>query len=212
MNIFLFDASDFQQNARAHPDLLCTKMILESAQLIQNAISKFGFSLTKNDGSNYGQTHLNHPCSKWVCESRPNLIYAINYFGALISEYEIRYEKSSTFRPNFQYLQECFGSVSKYGAEHKPRDFAIAISDFWLKQFVDDKIISSAQLSLLLQSKKRTEDAELAGLLYRNYLIYAKVHYAEWRYCDAPSFWLDNINKSDLSKYQGRFSKLNYRR
>lgn len=210
MNIFLFNTFDLQQNAQAHPDLLCTKMILESAQLIQNAIGKFGLTLTKNDGTNYGQTHLNHPCSKWVCESRPNLIFAINYFWSLIDEYEARYGKSSTFRQNLQYLQESFGNVVKYSLEHRPKDFAIAISDFWLMQFVDDKIISQSQLSFLLKNNKRTENAELAGLLYRTYLIYAKTSYAEWRYCDAPAFWTAD-QQQQLSKYQGRFSKLNYR-
>lgn len=187
-------------------------MQLESAQLINNAIAPLGFSLTKNNGENYGLTHKSHPCSVWLCESRPNLIYGILYFESLINEYEARYKKPSSFRANLNYLHTCFNDIYEYGLKNPPKNFPVAINDFWLNQLVHDNIITKNQYNSLVESKKRA-NAEIAQKLYQAYLIYAKASYAEWRYSTPPAFWLENIsNEQDLSVYGGKFSRLNYKK
>ena len=198
MNLFIFD-EDFELNARSHPDKLVVKMPLEASQLISNAITSLGFAaLQKKDGESYGVTHRNHPSCLWLKQSRPNLIWGIKYFDALVKEYERRYNKTSVHNKNLAYLEKCF-SFRDYGK--KPSSYSVVINPFWIECFSIDGHIS-ADVDL------RNVELSLAVKLYRLYLKYAKTAYSEWRYSMPPSWWMEDL--SDGSKFYGRFSKLSY--
>jgi hypothetical protein len=65
------------------------KMILESAQMLSGALR---WHEVDNDNL-YKQSHINHPCSIWVRESRANYQWLLNHFIALCNRYSIVYGK-----------------------------------------------------------------------------------------------------------------------
>lgn len=88
MNIFVLDL-DVKRCAQYHLDKHCVKMILESTQLLNNA-------LIANDDSYvhiYKQTHKNHPASLWASQSLQNFEWLNNLALALCTEYTYRYGK-----------------------------------------------------------------------------------------------------------------------
>lgn len=94
MNIFVLDL-DVDKCAEYHCDKHVVKMILETTQLLNNA-------LIKNDSAYnpvYKQTHKNHPCSIWASENRANFEWLVNLGLALCSEYTLRYNKTHKCQP-----------------------------------------------------------------------------------------------------------------
>lgn len=86
MNIF-FLSWNFDQCAKWHGDKHVGKMALEGTQLLCNAISSTG------KPAPYKPTHMNHPCSVWVKESRENWVYLRQLVRSLGSEFEHRFGK-----------------------------------------------------------------------------------------------------------------------
>ena len=89
MNIFVLD-TDVIKCAQAHLDKHTVKMILESTQLLNNA-------LIANDSTYipvYKQTHKNHPASLWTAESLQNFEWLNDLALALCVEYTYRYGKT----------------------------------------------------------------------------------------------------------------------
>lgn len=85
MNIFAtspcpIKSATYLQGKRA------TKMVLESAQLLSTALRVHGYEGDKA----YKKTHLNHPCTKWVCESRENYKWLLDHFKALSEHFTKR--------------------------------------------------------------------------------------------------------------------------
>jgi hypothetical protein len=88
MNIFV--TSDCPIKSAAYlDDKRVVKMILESAQLLSNAL----YFSEMPEVAPYKPTHVNHPCSVWVRESRANYLWLVDHFIALCDEYEARYNK-----------------------------------------------------------------------------------------------------------------------
>lgn len=88
MNIFVLD-NNVKKCAQYHCDKHVIKMILESAQMLCSAIS-----ICNNVETPYRPTHVNHPCSKWVRESKSNWIWLSSLAKELNAEYRIRYCKN----------------------------------------------------------------------------------------------------------------------
>jgi hypothetical protein len=86
MNIFVLDL-DFNKCAQYHADRHCVKMILEGAQLLNNAIQQHNPDFSKI----YKVTHKNHPASKWASTNRANFNWLNNLVLALCKEYTYRY-------------------------------------------------------------------------------------------------------------------------
>ena len=94
MNIFVLD-TDVTKCAQYHLDKHCVKMILESTQLLNNA-------LIANDSAYvpiYNQTHKNHPASLWAGKSRSNFDWLNKLAIALCTEYTHRYGKTHKCQP-----------------------------------------------------------------------------------------------------------------
>lgn len=86
MNIFVLD-TDPQRAAQYHCDKHISKMILESAQMLSTVL-----------GGSYKPTHKNHPCTKWVAESRSNASWLIALTYALNQEWQMRYLHHSSHK------------------------------------------------------------------------------------------------------------------
>jgi hypothetical protein len=86
MNIFVVDG-DVQKCAIALDDKRLNKMIIETAQLLSNAIHLNG------GVPSYKPTHLKHPCSLWVSCSSLNYSWLLDLFLAMNEEYTYRREK-----------------------------------------------------------------------------------------------------------------------
>ena len=91
MNIFVLDENPIEA-ARLQCDMLVTKMILESAQMLSTAHRLIDGD-NNVDSSLYKSTHKNHPCSIWCRETSGNYEWLYNHFIALCDEYIYRYNK-----------------------------------------------------------------------------------------------------------------------
>ena len=91
MNIFVLDENPITC-AVYHADKHVVKMILEHAQLMCTA-----HHLHPNKHEDYEipykATHVNHPCAKWVRESKQNYQWLYNMTYSLNKEYVYRYDK-----------------------------------------------------------------------------------------------------------------------
>jgi hypothetical protein len=84
MNIFYLD-----ENPIKAANLHCirhTKMILESAQMLSTCVN-----LQICNSGLYKSTHINHPCTKWVCESKNNFMWVYTMASALCDNYKNRH-------------------------------------------------------------------------------------------------------------------------
>lgn len=97
MNIFVLDRN-VTLCAQAHVDKHCVKMILETTQLLNNAM----IVGRPNYNPVYKMTHKNHPCSIWVAESMDNFEWLTDLGLALCKEYTFRYSKIHKCQPMIQ--------------------------------------------------------------------------------------------------------------
>jgi hypothetical protein len=177
MNLFVTDSCPIQA-ARNLPDKLAVKMALENAQLLAACFSKeflnYG-GLHKKDGGFYAVTHKNHPCSKWVRESKENVAWTIVHGLAICAEYHRRYGKiHSCLQAHLdaKRLFEANGGSLQIHTQHSP--FVRAMPD----EFKLNPDIDSVEA-------------------YRRYM-HTK-HYAAWKYSDKPKWW----QQDEHSRLQG---------
>lgn len=97
MNIFIFDL-DVYKNAKMYCDKHCSKMILETAQLL---CSPF-----ETGTAPYKRTHYNHPCAIWLRESQANFNYLLKLGLALSEEFEYRRGKKHKSQEVIQWCRE----------------------------------------------------------------------------------------------------------
>ncbi|MFA7218934.1 MAG: pyrimidine dimer DNA glycosylase/endonuclease V [Synergistaceae bacterium] len=119
MNIFATDKCPVE-SAKALPNILVNKMIVESAQLLSTA----HYVLDKNM-KGYKATHINHPCAKWCRESKGNYDWLFNHFDALCDEYEARNGKTHKSSELKDILSVCPSSIAQKGVT----EFAKAMPD-----------------------------------------------------------------------------------
>lgn len=87
MNIFVSSPCPVE-SAKYLDNRRIIKMTLESMQLLSTAINYYGGT------GPYKTTHKDHPCTKWVIESRSNAEWLVKHFKALCEEYTKRYNKT----------------------------------------------------------------------------------------------------------------------
>ena len=87
------------RNARVLDNKRLVKMVLETTQLLSNAL------WTHTGSGPYKTTHLNHPCSVWVAESGGNYWWTVDLLRAMCREYTRRYgrvHKCESLLPTFE--------------------------------------------------------------------------------------------------------------
>lgn len=94
MNIFVTDPSPII-SAQALDDKRVNKMILESTQLLCNALRFHGC----DESWLYRSTHVNHPCSVWVRTNEQNYLWLCEHTEELINQYwETRQKDHGCYR------------------------------------------------------------------------------------------------------------------
>jgi len=88
MNIFVTSQSPYKC-AKYLDNKRLIKMCLETAQILSTALVLNG---CKNQQL-YKPTHINHPCAKWVRQTKRNYLWSLAHFNALCEEYNRRYGK-----------------------------------------------------------------------------------------------------------------------
>jgi len=90
------------------------KMCLESAQMLSTAIWYHG-----GTDYPYKPTHVNHPCSKWVRETRYNYLWLFLHFEGLCQAYKQKYNRTHKCYSYF----EIFFNNAKLIPDGKLTDF-----------------------------------------------------------------------------------------
>lgn len=96
MNIFVLD-NNVKKCAEYHCDKHVVKMILESAQMICTVHHQHPNTDTEYDIP-YKQTHVNHPCNRWLRDSLANYLWLVDLTKSLNDEYKYRYEHDSNHK------------------------------------------------------------------------------------------------------------------
>lgn len=91
MNIFAL-SMNYQECAKWHLDKHVVKMPLEHAQMMCTTHHLFPNKDVEYEIP-YKQTHVNHPCNKWLRSSVGNYVWLWNLTKELNKEYKYRYNK-----------------------------------------------------------------------------------------------------------------------
>lgn len=158
MNIFVLD--EFPQlAAQYHCDAHVVKMILESAQLLSTAYRFYNPNAAEQIC--YKSTHINHPCSRWVRESKKNFEWLKKLMLGLEEEWKYRWNHPESKRHGSMWVLDSISSNNFPDKELTP--FILAMPECY-----------------------KNEDPVTA---YRNYYK-SKDHLLKWKRRGAP-FWIN---------------------
>ena len=176
MNIFVLD-QDPTVSAQQYCDKHVPKMVVELLQQLGSAVIRHGakpeqMPLTKKGTPLKGGYH-NHPCTRWVGDSRANYMWAIDHAQELCREYTRRFDKTHFCEAGIRHLRY----MSKRIPEGNITPFALAMPDDYRPENVDSEdIIYHATGDTAVQA-------------YRDY--YHSKQFAQWnKGTDAPSWWM----------------------
>ena len=79
------------------------KMILETAQVLSAAHHT---AESRHMDKVYKVTHKNHPCTRWVRESKDNYLWTLEHLKGLLREYTYRYNKRHKSGALLPYLSQ----------------------------------------------------------------------------------------------------------
>ena len=156
VNIFVLH-SDPVRAASYHCDKHVCKMVIESAQMLSTAHVFYG-----NDAP-YKESHVNHPCSKWVRESLDNYRWLCNMSLTLCKEYIRRYGK----------IHKCQKAI-EWAIENEPPVESVGLTPF----------------AQAMPEQYRDDDAVDA---YRKYYLGEKSRFAKWKMGDIPSWYKEKL-------------------
>lgn len=152
MNIFVLDL-DHEKNAQYHVDKHCSKMIVEYAQMLSTAVRLSGVD------AGYKISHRNHPCTRWVGESRENWLWLRDLLDALNTEWKYRYN---------------------HERNHKSFDVAMSLPI---------PKLPSVGLTPFAQAMPEYCKCNNAVRAYRRYYRWEKNHIASWKNRKKPRFF-----------------------
>ena len=170
MNIFVVDSNPITA-AEMLPDKLVVKMILESAQLLHQAIRRRPDWNTPLELATMKDTHINHPCARWAREDYANFSWLADHAFGLSVEYTKRYGKRHKYANNIAKIV-CSLDLSKYDL---PQRFALAMPDEYKDKF----------------RHLCRNDPDYAVYSYREYMQKEKSYYATWKSpAIKPTWWI----------------------
>ena len=163
MNIFVLH-KDPIVSARMHCDKHVPKMVVELYQQIGSALRRYGATddvmPTTKGGTPLKGGYHNHPCTRWVGDSRDNFRWAVHHGLALCEEFKLRYDKSHYCEDGIRMM----GELADLIPQGELTEFAQAMPD-----------------------ECRQPSAVFA---YRIYYKVDKSRFAKWeRGREAPSWW-----------------------
>lgn len=136
MNIFVLHENPIEA-ARLVPVKVASKMALEAAQMLAVACAHHGLALPhKKDGNEYSpKSHVNHPCTRWACQSRENMLWLCLHGVTLCCLHEENYGKMPAHLKALQEVATQLGAIPFY--DHTP--FVSAMPD----EFKTDNVVES---------------------------------------------------------------------
>lgn len=163
MNIFVLH-KDPIVSARMHCDKHVPKMVVELYQQIGSALRRYGATddvmPTTKGGTPLKGGYHNHPCTRWVGDSRDNFRWAVQHGLALCEEFKLRYDKPHYCEDGIRMM----GELADFIPQGELTEFAQAMPD-----------------------ECRQPNVVLA---YRIYYKVDKSRFAKWdRGREAPSWW-----------------------
>ena len=163
MNIFVLH-KDPIVSARMHCDKHVPKMVVELYQQIGSALRRYGATddvmPTTKSGTPLKGGYHNHPCTRWVGDSRDNFRWAVQHGLALCEEFKLRYNKPHYCEDGIRMM----GELADLIPQGELTEFAQAMPD-----------------------ECRQPNVVLA---YRIYYKVDKSRFAKWeRGREAPSWW-----------------------
>ena len=164
MNIFILD-EDPIQSAKMYCDKHVPKMVVELYQQLGSAVIRHGATpdmmpRTSKGTPRKGGYH-NHPCTRWVGDSRENYLWACYHGAMLCDEYTKRFGK----------IHSC-----EKGIEHL---------------YIMAHLIPEGKLTPFAQAMPDEYKNECAVTAYRDYYIHDKSRFAKWeKGTPAPDWWL----------------------
>ena len=140
MNIFVLHENPIEA-AKLVPVKVASKMALEAAQMLAVACAHHGLALPhKKDGNEYSpKSHVNHPCTKWACQSRENMQWLALHGIALCKRHLEVYGKmpAHCLALNEVLVSIAFNTIQCYWSNHTP--FVSAMPD----EFKTDDVVES---------------------------------------------------------------------
>lgn len=106
MNIFI-TSPNVKECATMLDDRRLVKMVTETAQMLSAALARH------NAKPFYKTTHANHPCTKWVGDTRANFFWTIFLLQELNQEYVRRYNKTVSHLAYAKAYDACISQVCK---------------------------------------------------------------------------------------------------
>lgn len=174
MNIFVLDKNP-KIAAQYHCDKHVIKMILETSQLLCSV-----FYYRSNLLPPYKLTHKNHPCVKWVRESKSNFDWTCLLLFFLIKEYKSRYNQKQ------HQCEKILNWVMRNKEELHWDNFSF--TKFPIVMPIEYKIGNNPIES------------------YRNYYKKEKIRFANYKYTKKP-FWLENEKENKWKKYDTEYEE-----
>jgi len=163
MNIFVLD-KDPVKAAQMHCDKHCVKMVLELYQQLGSALRRHGATDNMMPKTQKGTPlkggYHNHPCTRWVGDSRANFDWACDHAIALAEEYTYRYGKRHKSQQIIEWCVTNKLNICDKGFTEPPK----AMPD-------------ECKLESVIDS-------------YRNYYIKEKKSFAKWKNRDIPEWFL----------------------
>lgn len=91
MNIFILD-NTISESVKCYVDSHASKIVLELAQMLCTSHRVLSSNEEKLNPVIYKKAHVNHPCTKWMRQTKGNYLWSYEMFSALSSEYSYRYK------------------------------------------------------------------------------------------------------------------------
>ncbi len=172
MNIFAIDSNPYQA-ARWMVDKHIVKMVLETAQLLSTThrvldgtkINKsYVMSDDKVEKLFYKSTHINHPSSIWVRETRENYYWLMLHLDGLLCEY-----------------------TNRYGKQHKVYRSGI-FHYMWDNKPVNIPAGSLTPFKLAMPDQYKISDDPIE--CYREYYRKGKTELHSWKFPERKPYWI----------------------
>lgn len=165
MNIFVL-SNNPAEAAQWAVDRHCGKMILESAQMFANCFSDEQLADVNCPRTQTGNirkhSYFNHPCSKWLRESKSNMWWLIFYAGHLNTEFKAR---NSIRANNMGYMAK----------DH----FSMGFID-WCQDNIKISNVPDGPCTPFAQAMPDEYKNPDAVVAYRNYYKFGKPHLHKW--------------------------------
>jgi hypothetical protein len=138
MNIFVLHENPIKA-ARLVPVKVASKMALEAAQMLAVACAHHGLALPhKKDGNEYSpKSHVNHPCTKWACQSKSNMNWLALHGIELCKCHEKHYGKLPAHSQALKSVFYQLLAFKEVSTDHTP--FVSAMPD----EFKTDDVVES---------------------------------------------------------------------